>query len=188
LHLEETADLEAVAADFQAMLDRFRAQPLWATLASARATVRELDFCLSPARPGSRQVGLMALRGQIDLLVQDAAGLWRIVDYKSDRVEPAAVAEHARRYELQVLAYAAAARRHLGSLPAEAVLYFLRPGAAHRVPLTPNGLAAAEQRLAAAAEELAAARRSGRFQRRQAGLCTACPYQALCQHHGAAGP
>ncbi|MCJ7543704.1 MAG: PD-(D/E)XK nuclease family protein, partial [Phycisphaerae bacterium] len=188
LHLEETADLEPIAEEFQAMLDRLAAQPLWQALTSAKATLRELDFTLSLVRPGSRQGGPAVVRGQIALLVQDARGAWRIVDYKSDQVGPAAVPEHARRYELQLLAYAVAARRHLGCPPVEAVLYFLRPGVAHQVPLDEAALAGAEQRLAETAGRLAAARRSGRFERAEPGYCAFCPYRSLCQRHGVAGP
>ncbi|MGA2265755.1 MAG: UvrD-helicase domain-containing protein [Phycisphaerae bacterium] len=173
LHLEEAADLDAVAEEFGAMLDRLAAQPLWASLASAQATLRELDFTSS--------VGPAVLRGQIDLLYQDAGGAWRIVDYKSDRVDAAGVEEHARRYELQILAYAAAAARHLGQPPVEAVLYFLRPGLAYTLSITKASLAAAEQRLTETARQLVAARRSGCFQRRDGRHCAICPYGPLCE-------
>jgi CRISPR/Cas system-associated exonuclease Cas4 (RecB family) len=124
------------------------------------------------------------LRGQIDLLYQDTAGAWHLVDYKSDRLEAETMAksleEHARRYELQVLAYAAAAARHIGQPPTEAALYFLRPGLTYTFALTPAILAAAEQRLSGVAEELVAARRSGHFQRRDGRYCSFCPYRSLC--------
>jgi ATP-dependent helicase/nuclease subunit A len=184
LHLEEAANLDAVSQELGTMLDCLRAQPTWAQLASAKATLRELDFAISVARPGSRQVAPAVLRGQIDLLYQDTAGAWHLVDYKSDRLEAETMAksleEHARRYELQVLAYAAAAARHIGQPPTEAALYFLRPGLTYTFALTPAILAAAEQRLSGVAEELVAARRSGHFQRRDGRYCSFCPYRSLC--------
>ena len=181
LHLEEAGDLdlEPIAGELAAMLDRLIAQPLWRTLTAAKALLRELDFRLS--------IPPVTLSGQIDLLVQDAAGAWRIVDYKSDHVDAAAVPEHARRYELQLLAYAIAARRHTGCLPGEAVLYFLRPGLAHRMPLDDPALAGAEQRLAQTAQRLIAARRSGQFERPKGSPCAICPYRPLCTRCGPAG-
>jgi ATP-dependent helicase/nuclease subunit A len=172
LHLEEAADLDAVAEEFGAMLDRLATQPLWASLTSAKATLRELDFTSS--------VGPVVLRGQIDLLYQDASGAWRVVDYKSDRIDAAGVEEHARRYELQVLAYADAAGRHLGQPPVEATIYFLRPGLAYTFPITKASLAAAEQRLAETARQLVVARRSGQFEHRDGRHCATCPYRPLC--------
>src|ERR1017187_5974344 len=123
----------------------------------------------------------LVLRGQIDLLYQDEAGAWHIVDYKSNRIGPEGVAPHASQYELQMLVYAMAARGHVGTPPAEATLYFLRAGASHTVQITPDSLDQALVRVAKLAGELAQARRGGTFSRRQCRACEYCPYGSLCE-------
>ena len=173
LDLAERVDAKALAGELDEMLARLRATPLGATLAQAAKTLRELDFVWDS--------GPAVLRGQIDLLYQDGGGAWHIVDYKSDRVGDEGVAAHAARYEPQMLAYAAAAERHLGRLPADATLYFLRLGETHAFPLDANALASARSRIDALARELIAARRRGDFPRRADARCPTCPYAALCR-------
>ena len=172
LGLEGSADSAALAADLDEMLRRLRAHPLWADLAGAKQSFRELDFLMD--------AGPAVLRGQIDLLYQDAAGNWRIVDYKSDRVAAAEIETHAGRYELQMLAYAVAAARHVGRPPAGATLYFLRPGACCELPLGSDAVASAERRIADLAGRVIKARRSGTFERQASGRCAGCPCEGLC--------
>jgi hypothetical protein len=102
------------------------------------------------------------------------------VDYKSDHVDEASLAEHAGRYELQMLLYASAAWKHFGSHPADATLYFLRPGASHVFPVTPETLAVARQRVEKLTTDLITARRTGNFPRNTGGACRFCPYGPLC--------
>jgi ATP-dependent exoDNAse (exonuclease V) beta subunit len=71
------------------------------------------------------------IRGYIDCLYQDDAGLWRIVDYKTNEVSPSEVAKLVRRYEMQLYVYALAAERALGTAPKELVLELLRSGTEH---------------------------------------------------------
>jgi len=172
MDLDETACAEALAADLDAMLERFQAQPLWRELAEAAELHRELDFVL--------QAPPVTLRGQIDLLARTANGTWRIVDYKSDRVGDEGPAAHAERYELQMHAYAAAAARHLGAAPTDATLYFLRTGDVHRFEITPDTLESFQTRAGKLADELINARRGGEVRRIATPACEFCPYKLLC--------
>jgi len=166
------ADVESIARQLDGMLRRLARHDLWRQLRDARQTFRELDFVLDGAPA--------VLRGQIDLLYQDAGGGWHVVDYKSDRVEPADLAEHARRYDLQMLAYAAAAARQTGGRIADATLYFLRPGASHVLPVGPGDTEAAAARIGRLGADLIAARRTRRFAPNRSPFCSRCGYAGLC--------
>ncbi len=170
--LDNLPDLDTVADQVEAMLADFAQSPLAGQLAQARQIHRELDFVM--------QTGPAVLHGQIDLLFQDAAGDWRLVDYKSDRVAPADVAAHSASYELQLMTYVLAARR-FGSPPAEASLYFLRPGKSYAMSIDAAAVSAAEGRLTELASQLIASRRSGRFVRSRSDKCEFCPFTALCK-------
>ncbi|MCK4602818.1 MAG: PD-(D/E)XK nuclease family protein, partial [Phycisphaerae bacterium] len=170
--LHETPEMEQIAGELESMFKMFRSHPLWSELTEAAQVLRELDFVMT-CPPGK-------LRGQIDLIYEDRAGAWHIVDYKSDRTDRQDIASHARRYELQMLLYAAAAARYLANPPGEARLYFLRTGATHVFEVSSERLREAEARAGALAERLIVARRSGRFDRAESAACRHCPYQAIC--------
>ncbi|MBN1943067.1 MAG: UvrD-helicase domain-containing protein [Phycisphaerae bacterium] len=147
---------EELTALLEGMLATFRDQPLAEQLASATQMHRELDFLL--------RAGRASLRGQIDLLFRDAAGAWRIVDWKSDRAETQADLDHKlQRYELQLLVYALAVSRFTGEPPADASLYFLRNGRVRSVQMSAETLAAAEKRIETLTSQLIAARRENHF-------------------------
>jgi ATP-dependent exoDNAse (exonuclease V) beta subunit len=181
LDIEASPALDGLATEFSDILSAFARHDLAGALASARQVRRELDFVLDcpPA----------IIRGQIDLIYQDPAGVWHIVDYKSDNVQAGPqLAEHARRYELQLLLYANAAGRHLGSRVADATLYFLRPAATCGIPVDDAALGAATHRAASLARDLIASRRGGVFPRRAHEHCTWCPYAGLCESPQGRGP
>ena len=177
--LEDQADTAALTAQLEDMLARFRAHELWRELAGAKQALRELDFVL--------HLGRSTLRGQIDLLYQGPDDRWHIVDYKSDRTASSEVAAHARRYELQMLAYALAGGKHLGGLTAnlepavaDATLYFLRPACGHRFDVTATTLDSAAERIDRLASQLITSRRRGVFERTDSPSCRTCPYAPLC--------
>jgi ATP-dependent exoDNAse (exonuclease V) beta subunit len=58
-------------------------------------------------------------------MYEDADGDWRIVDYKTNRLEGRSLPEVARPYELQLAVYALATEQILGVTPRELVLWFL---------------------------------------------------------------
>jgi ATP-dependent helicase/nuclease subunit A len=164
--------ITGAAGQLQGMIDTFRGHDLSMRIGRAKSAYRELDFVMELT--GAR------IRGQIDLIYQDPGGAWHIVDYKSDHVDEASLAEHAGRYELQMLLYASAAWKHFGSHPADATLDCLRPGASHVFPVTPETLAVARQRVEKLTTDLITARRTGNFPRNTGGACRFCPYGPLC--------
>jgi len=181
LDIEASPALDGLATEFSAIMSAFARHDLAGALASARHVRRELDFVLDcpPA----------TIRGQIDLIYQDPAGAWHIVDYKSDNVQAGSrLTEHARRYELQLLLYAHAAGRHLGGRVADATLYFLRPASTCGIPVDDAALGAATHRAASLAKDLIASRRGGVFQRRAHEHCHWCPYAGLCEVARASRP
>ena len=180
MDLAEVADAAAPAAELEGMLTTFRNEALWSELADARRSFRELDFVLDlPGRQAG--AGAATLRGQIDMLYEDAGGAWHVIDYKSDRIGSEGLAAHVSRYELQMLAYAAAAARFLDSPPADAALYFLRSGETHRFNVTGAVLDDLAERIADLSAELIVSRRSGAFRRAEPDACEVCPYNVLCR-------
>ena len=91
------------------------------------------SFCW-PGRPTDCETasGGRYLQGFIDCLYCDAAGQWRLVDYKTNRVTADTLAAVAAPYEMQMLVYALAVEQILQRPPDELVLCFLRPGLEYR--------------------------------------------------------
>jgi ATP-dependent helicase/nuclease subunit A len=113
------------------MIGRFLASARARDMAAARQVYAELEFLLAWP-PGAPLPDGRYLQGFIDCLYQDAAGAWRLVDYKTNRVTGAEVEAEAAQYEMQMLLYGLAVERILKCPPAELVLCFLRPGVEHR--------------------------------------------------------
>jgi ATP-dependent exoDNAse (exonuclease V) beta subunit len=133
---EQLLEAERGAEEAREMIDRFLASPRAAEMAAAQKLYRELEFLLAwPPEPlkaatagrGPQPEGRY-LQGFIDCLYSDAAGQWRLVDYKTNRVTAESLPAVAGEYELQMLVYALAAERILKRPPRELVLCFLRPG------------------------------------------------------------
>lgn len=172
-------DPATLAAEYGAMVDRLRERPLWKELCNARQRLAELPF--------AARFGRLVVDGVIDLLYQGTDGSWCIVDYKSDRVGREQVASHAEGYELQMLVYAAAARRFLvdEGLTREptdpsAMLYFLRPGAEHAFDAARLVPDVADARLADLADRLAEYRRKNDWPRHRGTSCGHCRFDVLC--------
>jgi ATP-dependent helicase/nuclease subunit A len=164
--------LDALADQFQPMLDDFLAGELADRLRSARRICRELDFVMA--------LDSGTIRGQIDLIYLDAEGQWHIVDYKSDRVDVRTAAQRGDHYRLQMGLYALAAGRHLDTPPASACLYFLRPAAVVDVPVDARALAGTGDQVDRLVHQLARARRTGQFAPADRPDCGRCPYAGLC--------
>ena len=111
----------------------FLASPRAAAIAAAAEVHREIEFLLAwpPDRPDAEGP---YLQGFIDCLYRDASNRWRVIDYKTNRVEPGRLAEAAAGYEMQMYVYALAVERILGEAPAELTLCFLRPALEHHFP------------------------------------------------------
>ena len=133
---QRLADEQLLGAEYRSeelaeMIGRFLASPRAAEMAAAGEVYRELEFLLAWP-PDDRKAESRYLQGFIDCIYRDAAGQWRLIDYKTNRVTADSMASVAEPYELQMLVYALAAEQILHSPPAELVLCFLRPGLEHR--------------------------------------------------------
>jgi ATP-dependent helicase/nuclease subunit A len=161
-----------LAADAARLVAQLLAAPLAGEMRSARQRHSEVEFLLrwqnanNDAPRKSRQPINRAsaaacdpaaplLHGFLDALIQDAAGAWHVIDYKTNRVTPGNLATVAAGYELQMLLYGLAAERALGVAPLTVRLFFLQLGVEQRLAWTP----AAAQR---AVEQIEAAIRSAR--------------------------
>lgn len=171
----------SVEADLGEMIEAMKGTELWGELRAAGRIVRELDFVLT--------LGALTLRGQIDLLYRGSDGRWHIVDYKSDRVGPEGVEAHARRYELQMTAYALAAARWLGGRAdvADATLYFLRAAEGHRFDMGPSARARGSEEIELLAAQLGEARRRSEFPPAAGEYCRNCDYHGVCGPGGSCG-
>ncbi len=123
---ESTAELAALA-------EAFIGSPRGQAVAGAKQAFRELEFLLAWPLDQSAGGGIH-LQGFLDLLYQDTAGRWCIVDYKSHRTASANLAVVAEPYRLQLAVYALAVEQILGQAPDELTLFFLRSGAEFSVP------------------------------------------------------
>ena len=126
------------------ILERFWQSPLLQRLRQARRLCRELPFIL-----GERH-GM--IHGVIDLLYQDAAGDWHVVDYKTAVGDAAKVA--ASGYETQIELYAHAVRVLSGVAPRSGSLFFLKNGWEHRLEWKAADWDAAGQRIQAAQQRI----------------------------------
>ncbi len=118
------------------MIGRFLHSPRAAELAAAKELYRELEFLLAwpPDHNAACETasGGRYLQGFIDCIYRDGAGRWRLIDFKTNQVTAENMASVAAGYEMQMLLYALAAEKILGSPPDELTLCFLRPGIEHR--------------------------------------------------------
>ena len=132
------------------MVDAFLRSPRAKEIAAAKQIHRETEFLLRPPTSANKKArkdngGLTAprspqavdiaddvyLQGFIDLLYEDAAGRWHLVDYKTHQLAAHDPAAAAAPYAAQLAIYALAVERVLGRVPDELALYFLRTGGEH---------------------------------------------------------
>lgn len=106
----------------------FVASETWASMRDAERLQREVEFYL----PWPHSDPPALLRGYLDCLYRDAGG-WRIVDYKTNAIAAAAVAQETERYALQMAVYAHAVEAATGERPASITLAFLTPNATHQI-------------------------------------------------------
>jgi ATP-dependent helicase/nuclease subunit A len=117
----------------QEMLARFLDSPRARQIAQAKQVHRELEFLLAWPPENTDPQG-QYLQGYIDCLYQDAAGAWRLLDYKTNRVTPETLTGTAEGYTMQMLLYALTVETLLKSPPQEVVLHFLRTGDEYLFP------------------------------------------------------
>ncbi len=115
-------NIPAVAAFYRSMIGE--------RMKRARQVMRELPFTrlleakrFYPAADAGEKV---LIQGIIDLLFEDEAGKWILVDYKTDKdTDPQKIT---KRYALQIRLYAEAVETMLGKPVAERYLYLLHDG------------------------------------------------------------
>lgn len=165
LAAERVPDASQLALDLAA---RFQLGELGKRAALAEELEREFDFMMA--------VDDVVVEGRIDLWFRDAEELV-VVDYKTDDVSVAEAARRAESYSLQLRLYALALERYTGSLPARAVLSFLRPEVDVEVSLEAGELAAALD----CVREFRRAQASLDFPPAPGERCGNCPYcRGLC--------
>ncbi|MGD9632627.1 MAG: UvrD-helicase domain-containing protein [Pirellulales bacterium] len=107
------------------LVEQFCTSKRWVQIKSAKTVHRELEFLLAWPPEGPSGYG-RHIRGYFDCVYQDAAGGWHLVDYKTN------TRANADWYEMQMLLYALAFERAVGTPPVELALHFLRQGVEHR--------------------------------------------------------
>jgi len=103
-----------------ALLRNFFRLPLAKQLSTAAKVYREVEFLVDLDR--------VTISGTIDLLFQDGEGRWSLVDYKTEETSAAEVQNRALGYRTQLIVYAGAAEKSLGTQLKESCLAFLSPG------------------------------------------------------------
>lgn len=111
------------------LLDRFTRSDAYRWLSLAQTLYREIPFVY---RSDKR-----IIHGVLDVLFQ-SNGSWTIIDYKTSYVrdylgDPTAIGQHARRYQLQMGIYAAAAREQLDGITPNVYIHYIRYGQTVRV-------------------------------------------------------
>lgn len=125
LHLRR--NWEAAAAESEELVTRFLASDRCGQLAASPQVEREIEFLMPWPLDGHGDPDAL-LQGYIDCLYADPQGGWRLLDYKTNRVEPEQASKAAETYRLQMSVYALAVERSLGVAPASLDVHFLRPG------------------------------------------------------------
>jgi ATP-dependent exoDNAse (exonuclease V) beta subunit len=97
---------ERAVNEAHALLDQYQRSELYQAIAAANPVYREVPFIYDS--------GKRIIHGIIDTLFLSENGRWVIVDYKTSALRsPAEARLHARRYHMQVGAYAAAVAEQL---------------------------------------------------------------------------
>lgn len=164
-------DLEPLAVK---LLEGWLVTPRWEEVRTSTERRSEVPFVL-------QFVDGRSLVGRFDLLYQDAAGGWHVLDYKTDRVAGTAADRVETNYKLQQEAYGLAAGRLLGGAVAEVVFAFLRTGEEVVWRPTPSAVAAAESHLSGVTASWDNALGASAFPKTEEVLhCLRCGYRALC--------
>ncbi|HXG33047.1 MAG TPA: UvrD-helicase domain-containing protein [Bryobacteraceae bacterium] len=152
----------------RALAAGFQSSELGRRAACAATAEREFDFVM--------EIEDLILRGQVDLWFEENERLV-IVDYKTDQLPASEAPARAASYAIQLQLYAVALERLLGRRPHEAWVYFLRPGVAVPVPVSPAELDAARRTVRTFRE----AQERLEFPLRPGEQCFRCPfYRGLC--------
>jgi len=168
---------EAARDDLQdrlvGMLEAFWAGPLGRRVATARTVFREITFVLA--------LGETAIRGKMDLLLEDADGQWEVVDYKTSQPPPGVHEGVREAYALQLGLYALAAGRWLGRPPARSAIYVLTGHAYHPQAVTPADLKETAENV----REILAYIADNRYDGGTDAPCGTCDFREVCREAAA---
>lgn len=130
--------------DARAMLSEFFKSKVFSDIRKAPRVYREISFVLDE-RHGR-------INGVIDLLYQDSAGRWHILDYKTAVGDAdKAVRDH---YDIQIAIYGLAVYHLLKQVPATGTVYFLKNQKPHTFQFDQPGLDSFGVRLRQIQEEM----------------------------------
>lgn len=97
---------------------------------AGRRVLREVPFTYQTAAEGGTR---RRVHGQIDLMIEQEAGGWALVDFKTARLRSTTVRAHATRYLIQLGAYASAIEAQFGVTP-NTWLYYIHHDALLECP------------------------------------------------------
>jgi ATP-dependent exoDNAse (exonuclease V) beta subunit len=117
-NVTDPAHVDAVVQTAQQLLRRFKSHGEPETLRQANRILREIPFL--------HRINHRVIHGVIDVLYE-SGGAWYVLDYKTAPISAEAVKRHARRYAIQLGAYANAVELRTGIAPI-VQLYYLHPG------------------------------------------------------------
>ena len=171
------SDLRAVWADtsrsgpLMEWLERFASSPAAERIRSAADPQREIPFRI---RLGSGSI----MVGTIDVLWREGDRIF-IRDYKIGRTDGAP----RLLYDLQVVFYALAARKHFGDVPYDLALISLKDSNEIGIDISDISWSGIENDIISAANEAG----SGSF-RPNLEMCPSCPWRRSCHFSQTAGP
>lgn len=146
----------------------------WGEIRKRPERQHEVPFAL-------RMADGLCLIGRFDLLYRDSSGRWRVLDYKTDRLDGPATAHVEAHYAIQQSAYGLAAARMLGEQFAGVTFTFLRSGEEVCWEPSPETLPEAETHIRSAIASWGEAIRSEAFPRTgDTNRCARCGYRVLC--------
>jgi ATP-dependent helicase/nuclease subunit A len=126
-NITQQADQNEVVQQALGLLKRFQGSLLYNRI----STARDKNLPVYTEMPFVYRTEKRILHGVIDTVFQDESGRWCIVDYKTGYIDTSeqhiteAAAQHARRYHLQVGAYAAALMQQLGGAVPDVTIHYI---------------------------------------------------------------
>lgn len=133
-----------VAAEAVGLAREFSQTEMFGAIKKARFAYREIPFVLSE-RHGK-------IHGIIDLLFQDEAGDWVVLDYKT--AEGDALKAEKSGYALQIAIYACAVYKIAGVAPKRGIVYFIKNNKAYSINFTGAELEKAAREIRRLQEEI----------------------------------
>jgi ATP-dependent helicase/nuclease subunit A len=147
-------DWAQAVEDAARLVEQFLQSERGQQLAKAACVRREVEFLLPWSFSGDQNAGRY-FHGYIDCLYQDAAGVWRLLDYKANRIAAEGV-QTASRFQLQMLVYSLACEEALGQPLADCAIVFLQTGEEHAFDWDEKSRERGIERISAGMESLMA--------------------------------